>query len=151
MKKVKRYSKLKMFGLYMLSLFVNLLPLAIVVMVYWEDCTKTTRESVALTVTGVFWVLFLVITLIGAMPKNINRAFTLVLIFVVLELMKPLLAYMCIFAGASAIGALLDSIIIRPIIVRYVELRQATKTADITTNQVKEAVAELLEERSGRV
>lgn len=151
MKKVKRYSKLKMFGLYMLSLFVNLLPLAIVVMVYWKDCTKTTREGIALSVTGIFWVLFLIITLTGAMPKNINRAVTLIIVFIILELMKPLLAYMCIFAGASAIGALLDSICIRPIIKRYEELRIATKSADITTQQVKEAVAELLEERSGRV
>ena len=151
MKKIKRYSKLKMFGLYMLSLFVNLLPLAIVVGVYWQDCTKTTREGIALTVTGIFWVLFLVITLAGAMPKNINRAVTLVIIFIVLELMKPLLAYMCIFAGASAIGALVDAIFVRPIITRYAELRVATKSADLTTQQVKEAVSELLEERSGRV
>ena len=59
---------------------------------------------------------------------------------------------MCIFSGAAAIGALLDVILIRPAIKKYSELRVATQTADLTTEQVKTAVKELLEEeRSGRV
>ena len=59
---VKKYSKLKMFGLYALSLLVNLLPLIIVLIVNWEVCTKTKREGVAISVTGFVWVFFLVIT-----------------------------------------------------------------------------------------
>ena len=59
---------------------------------------------------------------------------------------------MTIFAGAAAIGALLDVIIVKPIIKRYAELRVASKTADITTQQVAQAVKDILnEERSGRV
>lgn len=149
---VKKYSKLRMFGLYTLSIVVNLLPLIVVVIIHWEVCTKTRRECVALSVTGFVWVFFLVITMLGTLPKKINRVATLCIIFGVLELMKPLLNYMTIFAGAAAIGALLDVIIVKPIIKRYVELRVASKTADITTQQVKIAVNELLnEERSGRV
>ena len=149
---VKRYSKIKMFGLYALSLLVNLLPLIIVLIVNWEVCTKTKREGVALSVTGVIWVLFLVASMIGSMPLKSNRIVTLVLIFIMLELMKPLLSYMTIFAGASAIGAILDAVFIRPMIIKYKELRLSTKTADLTTNQVKMAVKELLEEeRTGRV
>ena len=58
---------------------------------------------------------------------------------------------MCIFAGAAALGALIDTILIRPIIRRYKELRKATTTADLTSSQVKEAMREILEERNGRV
>lgn len=149
---VKKYSKLKMFGLYVLSIIVNLLPLIIVLIIKWEVCTKTKSESVAISVTGFVWVFFLIVSMLGSLPGRINRVATLIIIFVVLELMKPLLRYMCIFAGAAAIGALLDLIIIKPIIKRYAELRVASKTADITTQQVKIAVRELLdEERSGRV
>lgn len=150
--KVKKYSKLKMFGLYVLSVLVNILPLLVVVAINWKACTKTTREGVAISVTGVVWVVFLIFTMIGSMPKKINRVAGMVMFFVILELMKPLLSYMTMFAGACAIGALLDAIIVRPIIKRYQELRVASKTADLTTLQVKQAVKELLEEeRSGRV
>lgn len=149
---VKKYSKLKMFGLYALSLAVNLIPLIVVLIINWEVCTKTKREGIAISVTGFVWVFFLIITMLGTLPKKINRVATLCIVFGVLELMKPLLNYMTIFAGAAAIGALLDVIIIKPIIKRYAELRVASKTADITTQQVKLAVKELLdEERTGRV
>lgn len=150
MKKTKRYSRLKMFGLGCLSVLVNLAPLLIVLLVNYELLIKTKREGLALTVTGVVWVIFLISTLIGSLPFKLNRCATMIIIFIVLELMKPLLVYMCIFAGAAALGALIDTIIIRPIIKRYAELRQATKTADLTTQQVKIAVKELLEEGSGR-
>ena len=149
---VKKYSKLKMFGLYALSLAVNLIPLIVVLIINWEVCTKTKREGIAVSVTGFVWVFFLVITMLGTLPKKINRVATLCIVYGVLELMKPLLNYMTIFAGTAAIGALLDVIIIKPIIKRYAELRVASKTADITTQQVKLAVKELLdEERNGRV
>lgn len=149
---IKKYSKLKMFGLYTLSLFVNLLPLIIVLIVNWEVCTKTKRETIALTTTGIVWVLFLILSMVNAMPKKTSRVVTLTTVFVLLELMKPLLSQMCLFAGASAIGALLDVIIIRPIIKRYVELRIASKTADITTIQVKSAVEDALKNAGcGRV
>lgn len=148
----KKYSKLKMFGLYALSLFVNLLPLLIVLLINWEACTKTKREGVAISVTGIAWIIFLVMTMLGTMPKRVNRVVTLVIVFVVLELMKPLLSYMCIFAGASAIGAMIDIVAVRPFINRYKEYRLATKTAQITTEQVKEAVKEIIKtENTGRV
>lgn len=149
---VKKYSKLKMFGLYALSVLVNLLPLIVVLIINWKNCTKTEREGVAITVTGFVWVGFLVFSMLGTMPKKINRVAGLVIVFGMLELMKPLLNYMCVFAGAAAIGAILDVLIMRPIIKKYQELRVATQTADLTAQQVKEAVKELLqEERSGRV
>lgn len=149
--KVKRYSKLKMIGLYALCLLVNIMPLIIVLIVNWNVCTKTTREAVAISSTGIVWVFFLVVTLLGATPRKINRAVGLCLVFGLFELMKPLLNYMCIFAGAAAIGAILDGLIVRPWIKRYTELRTATKSADLTTQQVKQAVKEILEEGSGRV
>lgn len=149
---VKKYSKLKMFGLYTLSVVINLLPLIFVLIINWEACTKTKREGIAISVTGFIWIFFLIITMLGTLPKKINRVTTLCIVFGVLELMKPLLSYMTIFAGAAAIGAILDAIIVKPIIKKYAELRVASKTADITTQQVKLAVKELLdEERSGRV
>lgn len=149
---VKKYSKFKMLCLYLLSLLVNLIPLIIVLIINWSICTKTKREGIAISVTGFVWVFFLVVTMIGTLPRKINRVATLCIVFCVLEFMKPLLNYMTIFAGAAAIGALLDVIIVKPIIKRYAELRIASKTADITTQQVKLAVKELLdEERSGRV
>lgn len=147
-----------MFCLYLLRLAVNLLPLIVVLVVNYKIYTKTQQEGIALTITGVFWVLFLIFTMLGIAPKNVNRAVTLVIVFVVLKLMQPLLTHMCTFAGAVAIGALLDAIVIMPIITRYKELRVATKTADITTSQIKQAVQEIIEEkeankeeRSGRV
>lgn len=150
---IKKYNKFKMFGLYVLSVFVNLLPLFIVILINWEACTKTRREGIALSVTGVVWTMFLIFSMLGAMPKRVNRVVGLVVVYVLLEIMKPLLTYMCVFAGASAIGALLDLIIVRPIIRRYIELRVASKTADITTQQVQEVVKQCLEseERNGRV
>ena len=66
--KVKKYSKLKMFGLYVLSVVTNILPLLVVIAINWEDCTKTTREGVAISVTGIVWVCFLVFTMLGSMP-----------------------------------------------------------------------------------
>ena len=148
---VKKYSKIKMLGLHLLSVLVNIAPLLVVLIINWEVCTKTDRQVVALSVTGFAWLFFLIITMLGSMPKRINRVAGLIIVFVVLELMKPLLNQMTLFAGASAIGALLDALIIRPMIKRYRELRVASKTADLTTQQVKEAVKELLEERSARV
>lgn len=148
----KKYSKLKMFGLYVISVIVNLLPLLIVLIINWEVCTKTIREGIAVSVTGIVWLVFLILSLLGALPSKMNRVVSLIIVFVLLELMKPLLSYMCIFSGAAAIGALLDVIFIRPAIKKYSELRVATQTADLTTEQVKTAVKELLEEeRSGRV
>ena len=143
----KRYSKVKMFLLYVLSLLVNLLPLIIVLIINWGVCTKTQREGVAITVTGISWIVFLVASMIGAMPKKVNRVVTLVVAFVVLELMKPLLSCMCMFSGAAAIGALLDLCAVKPFIKKYQELRVATKTADMTTEQVKLAVKEILSEK----
>ena len=59
---------------------------------------------------------------------------------------------MCLFAGAAAIGAILDFMIVKPIIKRYAEMRLATKTADVTTAQGVSAVKEMLnQERTGRV
>lgn len=148
---VKKYSKLKMCGLYLLSLLVNLVPLVIVLLINWEICTKTKREGIAISVTGFVWVFFLLVTMLGGVPKKINRVATLFIVFVVLELMKPLLNYMTIFAGAAAIGAMLDMLIVKPIIKRYAELRLATKSADLTTIQVTNAVKEILKEGTGRV
>lgn len=148
---VKKYSKLKMCGLYLLSLLVNLVPLVIVLLINWEICTKTKREGIAISVTGFVWIFFLLITMLGGVPKKINRVATLFIVFVVLELMKPLLNYMTIFAGAAAIGAMLDMLIVKPIIKRYAELRLATKSADLTTIQVTNAVKEILKEGTGRV
>ena len=148
--KVKRYSKLKMFFLGCLSVVINLLPLVVVLIVNYEFIVTTKREGLALSITGVVWVLFLVVSLLGSLPLRLNRCVTLVIVYAVLELMKPLLEYMCIFAGAVALGAILDTIFIRPIIKKYRELRQATKTADLTTIQVKQAVQEILE-NNGRV
>ena len=86
------------------------------------------------------------------MPKKMNRVATLIIIFVELELMKPLLNYMCSFAGAAAIGAFIDFMIVKPVIKRYAEMRLAVKTADVTTTQVVNAVKEMLnQERTGRV
>ncbi len=141
-----------MFLLYALSVIVNLAPLIIVLIVNWEVCTKTRREGLAITVTGAVWTLFLIATMLGTLPHKVNRAVSITAVFLVLELMKPLLKYMCLFAGAAAIGAILDGLIIRPIIKRYAELRVASKTADLTSIQVKEAIKEAMkEERSGRV
>ena len=141
-----------MFYLYVLSVIVNLAPLIVVLIVNWEVCTKTRREGLAITVTGAVWTLFLIATMLGSLPHKVNRAVSLTAVFCVMELMKPLLKYMCVFAGAAAIGAILDGMIIKPIIKRYAELRVASKTADITTNQVREAIKEVMrEERSGRV
>jgi hypothetical protein len=145
--KVKRYSKFKMFGLWCLSILVNLLPLIVVLAVNYKFFITTQEESVALTITGIVWVVFLICSLIGSLPFRVNRCVVLVVFYGVLELMKPLLKYMCIFAGAVALGAILDTLIVRPIIKKYAELRQATKTADLTTMQVKQAVQELLEGR----
>ncbi len=151
-KKIKKYSKFKMFGLYVLSVLVNILPLVVVLIINWESCTKTQREGIAISVTGFVWIFFLIVSMLGSMPKKLNRVGCLIIVFLMLELMKPLLSYMCIFAGSAVIGAILDVILIRPIIKRYAELRVATKTADITTQQVSEAVREILkEEGSGRV
>ena len=110
---VKKYSKVKMLGLYALSLFVNLLPLIIVLVFNWNACTKTRRESVALTVTGFIWVFFLIVTMIGNLPNKTNRVVTLTIVFLVLELMKPLLNYMCLFSGACALGSIADVIFIK--------------------------------------
>lgn len=141
-----------MFGLYILSVLVNILPLVVVLIINWEACTKTRRECVAITVTGFVWIFFLVVTMIGSMPKQTNRVATLCIVFGVLELMKPLMHYMTIFSGACAIGGILDLIIVKPIIKKYRELRVATKTADITTQQVAQVVKDILkEERTGRV
>ena len=140
-----------MCGLYLLSLLVNLVPLVIVLLINWEICTKTKREGIAISVTGFVWIFFLLITMLGGVPKKINRVATLFIVFVVLELMKPLLNYMTIFAGAAAIGAMLDMLIVKPIIKRYAELRLATKSADLTTIQVTNAVKEILKEGTGRV
>jgi hypothetical protein len=148
---VKKYSKLKMCGLYLLSLLVNLVPLVIVLVINWEICTKTKREGIAISVTGFVWIFFLLISMLGSVPKKINRVATLFIVFAVLELMKPLLNYMTIFAGAAAIGAMLDILIVKPIIKRYAELRLATKSADLTTIQVTNAVKEILKEGTGRV
>lgn len=149
---VKKYSKLKMFGLYSLSVFVNILPLIVVLIINWKACTKTTREGVAITITGIAWLLFLVISIKGTMPNRMNRAVTLSIVFIFLLLMKPLLDKMCIFAGSATLGCLLDVIFVRPLIIKYRELRVATKTADLTTEQVKVAIQEALkEERNGRV
>ena len=149
---VKRYSKLKMFALYSLSVLVNVTPLIVIVALNWKIFIKTQREGVALTITGIVWFIFLISTFFNSLSFKLNRCATMIIIFVVLELMKPLLNHMCIFAGAAALGALIDTILIRPIIKRYKELRIATTTADITTMQVKQAVQEVLEaERSGRV
>lgn len=151
-KKIKKYSGFKMFGLYFLSVLVNVLPLVIVLIINWEFCTKTKREGIAISVTGFVWIFFLIVSMLGSMPKRLNRVASLIIVFGILELMKPLLSFMCVFSGAAAIGAILDVIIIKPIIRRYIELRVASKTADITTQQVKLAVEELLGEKgSGRV
>lgn len=150
--KEKKYSKFKMLSLYLLSVFVNIIPLLLVVAFNWKACTKTTRSGLALSVTGIFWVMFLLLSMLGTMPKKMNRVATLIIIFVVLELMKPLLNYMCSFAGAAAIGAFIDFMIVKPVIKRYAEMRLAVKTADVTTTQVVNAVKEMLnQERTGRV
>ena len=54
-KEVKKYSALKMFGLYAISFGVNILPLLVVVIINWEACTKTQKEGVALAVAGIFF------------------------------------------------------------------------------------------------
>jgi hypothetical protein len=141
-----------MFGLYVLSVVLNILPLVVVLIITWESCTKTKREGVAITVTGVCWIFFLIVTMLGTVPKKINRVATFIIVYALLEVMKPLMNYMCIFAGAATLGALVDVIFVRPIIRKYHELRIATKTSDMTTMQVKEAIKEIIEkERSGRV
>ncbi|MBR2377442.1 MAG: hypothetical protein IKA85_06735 [Clostridia bacterium] len=148
--KAKRYSKFKMFLLWCLSLTANLLPLVIVLAINYKYMVTTKEEGFALTVTGVVWVLFLLISLKGTLPFKMNRCVTLIIVYVLLELMKPLLSYMSVFAGACALGSLIDIVIIKPMIVKYREVRQATKTADMTTEQIKVAVAEIIEERGGR-
>lgn len=149
---VKKYSRLKMDGLFLLSILVNLIPLIIVLVVNWGICTKTKREGIAITLTGIVWVLVLIATISNSVPKKVNKIFGLTVAMVLCELMRPLLKYMTLFIGAALIGVILDTIIVKPKINRYKELRLASKTAEITTMQVKEAVKEIIsQERSGRV
>ena len=148
---VKRYSKLKMFALYVASVLVNILPLIIVLAFNWKHFTKTPRETLAISITGFVWIAFLVVSMIGSLPNKLNRVAKITIVYVMLVVMKPLLMHMTVFAGASAIGALLDLIILKPIITRYKELRLATKTADITTQQMEQVMNKILDERSGRV
>ena len=151
--KDKKYSKLKMVGLYAISFGVNVLPLIVVLIINWEACTKTQREGIAITVAGIFWLLFLASSMLSSLPIKANRVVVLVVLFVMLLLMKPLMEYMAMFSGAAALGAIADVLIVKPIIKQYNEKRVVEKTAGETTKQIKAVMQEMFEEqeRKGRV
>lgn len=150
MDKAKKNNKMKMFWLYLLSFGVNILPLLIVIIFNWDDCTKTEREGLALTVAGIFWVIFLIVSMLNSVPFKVNRVVVLVVLFVLLLLMKPLLNLMAIFCGASAFGAMVDTFVVKPIIKRQKEKKLIGETAEETTKQIKAVMQEIIKEQENK-
>lgn len=145
MAKIKRYSLGKLVFLRILCIFVNIAPLIVLLIINWGVYTKTRSESIALSVTGFVWLVFLIMSAFSSFSPKLARPIKLLCFFIILELIDPLILSLKWFVLCSFIGAGLDFIIIQPLIKQMLELRVATKTTDLT----KEAVREILREEGG--
>ncbi len=148
MAKIKRYKASHLLLLRLLCVLVNIAPLVVLLIINWDVYTKTRSESIALSVTGIVWLVFLIMSAFSSFSPKLARPVKLLCFFIILELINPLILSLKWFVLCSFIGALADYIIIQPLIRQMIELRVATKTTDMT----KEAVREIIkEEMGGRV
>lgn len=139
---IKEYSLTKLIVFRILSVLVNILPLIVLLIINWNVYTKTRSESVALTVTGIVWLIYLIMSAFSTFSPKFSRPVKLLVAFIVLELIDPLVGNLKWFALCGFIGALADYLVIQPIIKNLLELKVATKTSEMTRDAIKDILKE---------
>lgn len=130
------------------SFIVSVAPLLIYIFLNWSNYAKTPGDTIKISVGLVIAIILFLLKVIGKlkMPK---RVVTYAVICVLSYFLYPLIQDIVWLSGLCLIGEVLDLVFFQRPIKKTKEDILVNKTADATTNQVKDEVKNLLDEYIG--
>jgi peptidoglycan/LPS O-acetylase OafA/YrhL len=142
--------KWRLFLLKALSLIACTGPLAVVFLANFDRYVTTVEEGIKLAGGGILVIVLIAIIVLGKMkmPPIVVVCGTVSLIA---WLIQPILADLAMLGVITTSGALVDYIIIKPLIRKTKEALLIDRAADETTARVTEQVEEMLKNYTGRV
>lgn len=134
--------------LYIGSYIVSVAPLLVILILRWDNYTKTPGDTVKLCIGGAICLFFVFLKVIGKlhMPR---RIVLFGIVFLMAYLLKALMDDLVLLSGMALVGEALDLICFQHFIKVTKENILIGKTADATSAKVEEVVKKYL--GNGRV
>lgn len=140
--------KTRLVFLYIGSFLVSIVPLLVVLILRWDNYTKTPGDTVKLCFGGAICLFFVFLKVIGKL-KMPRRIVLFGVVFVMAYLLQALMNDLILLSGMALAGELLDLLCFQHFIKKTKENILIEKTADATTSKVEEVVKKYL--GNGRV
>lgn len=140
--------KTRLVFLYIGSFLVSIAPLLVVLILRWDNYTKTPGDTVKLCFGGAICLFFVFLKVIGKL-KMPRRIVLFGVVFVMAYLLQALMNDLILLSGMALAGELLDLLCFQHFIKKMKENILIEKTADATTSKVEEVVKKYL--GNGRV
>ena len=135
MKKMRR----KLTLLYIGSFIISILPLLVVLIVRWDEYTKTPSDTVKLCIGGIICLFFVLLKVIGKL-KISRRIVLFGVVFVLVYLLKAVVDDLLLLSGMALFGELLDMLFFQRAIRLTKEGLIVEKTSTATTEKVEEVI-----------
>lgn len=140
--------KTRLVFLYIGSFIVSIAPLLVVLILRWDNYTKTPGDTVKLCFGGAICLFFVFLKVIGKL-KMPRRIVLFGVVFIMAYLLKALMDDLILLSGMALTGELIDLLCFQRVIKVTKENILIGKTADATTSKVEEVVKKYL--GNGRV
>ena len=129
------------------SFIVSIAPLIAVFIINRERYFVNVAAGVKLAVGGIIVVVMMLINALGRL-KVPGGVMAYLVVFLLTYLLEAILSDLAILSGAALLGAVVDYLIMRPIVKKLREDIMVSKTADATADKVKQILDEYI---GGRV
>lgn len=140
--------KLRLVFLYIGSFIVSVAPLLVILILRWNNYTKTPGDTVKLCFGGVICLFFVFLKVIGKL-KMPRRIVLFGIVFLMAYLLKALMDDLILLSGMALAGEVLDLVCFQHFVKVTKENILIGKTADATSAKVEEVVKKYL--GNGRV
>ena len=140
--------KTRLVFLYIGSFIVSIAPLLVVLILRWDNYTKTPGDTVKLCFGGAICLFFVFLKVIGKLKMQ-RRIVLFGVVFIMAYLLKALMDDLILLSGMALTGELIDLLCFQHFIKVTKENILIGKTADATTSKVEEVVKKYL--GNGRV
>ena len=131
--------KLRLVFLYIGSFIVSIAPLLVILIIRWDNYTKTPGDTVKLCVGGVLCLFFVFLKVIGKLQMQ-RRIVLFGIVFVMAYLLQALMNDLILLSGMALAGEVLDMLFFQYFIKKTKEKILIEKTADATTSKVEEVL-----------
>lgn len=140
--------KLRLILLYIGSFIVSIAPLLVILILRWDNYTKTPGDTTKLCIGGIICLFFVFLKVIGKLQMP-RRIVLFGIVFLMAYLLKALMDDLILLSGMALAGEVLDLIFFQHFIKVTRENILVEKTATATSSKLEEVVKKYL--GNGRV